>query len=445
MRRVLVLGAGMVSRPLVRYLLGRNDIEVTVATRSVRKAEAMLGGHQHARAVALDAGDLGAMRGLVGDADLVVSLLPPSMHVDAARLALAAGKHFVTTSYVSDAMCALDGPVRAAGLTFLNEVGLDPGIDHMSALSIIHGIQSRDGSVVSFHSYCGALPAPEADTNPWGYKFSWSPRGVILAGRNSARYLEDGCEKTLPGESLFSHHWFVDVKGFGEFEAYFNRDSIPYIEMYGLEGVVDMFRATLRYPGWSYTMQKLADLRYFDLDELTGPPATYAGLTRLLGKVPADVDVREELAESLQVDAGSDAMCRMEWLGLFAEEAIPWADLPTISPLDALASLMLTRMPLEAGERDLCVMQHEVVGAFPSGERETTVSTLIVYGDPDSAIARTVGLPAAISVDMILDGRISDRGVLMPVSASVYKPILDELAAGGDVVFTERIAAGLQG
>ena len=279
-------------------------------------------------------------------------------------------------------MRALDGAVRKAGLTFLNEVGLDPGIDHMSALRIIHGIEGRGGTVTSFHSYCGALPAPEADTNPWGYKFSWSPRGVIVAGRNSARYLEDGEEKTLPGERLFSRHWLVEVKGFGEFEAYYNRDSIPYVEAYGLTGVRDMFRATLRYPGWSYTMQKLADLSYFGLDDLTPPPATYADLAAALAQVPAGGDLAARVAEVLDVDRASDTITRMEWLGLFADEPIPWDDLPTRSPLDALASRMLALMPLEKGERDLCVMQHEIAGEYPSGTRETVTSTLVAFGEP---------------------------------------------------------------
>ena len=443
MKKVLVLGAGMVSRPLVRYLLESGDLAVTVASRTAAKAQALLEGHENGTALALDAGDLERTRALVEQADLTVSLLPPAMHVEVARMALAAGKHFVTTSYISDAMRALDGPVRAAGLTFLNEVGLDPGIDHMSALRLIHGVQGRGGTVTSFRSYCGALPAPEADTNPWGYKFSWSPRGVILASRNSARYLEESAEQTLPGERLFSRHWPVDVKGFGEFEAYFNRDSIPYIALYGLEGVTDMFRATLRYPGWSYTMQKVADLGYLGLDEMEHPPATYADLTRLLAGVPEDVDIVAGVAATLEVDPRSDTMRRLEWLGLTAPDPIPWGALPTRSPLDALASRMLHLLPLEEGERDMCVMQHEVVGDYGPGRRERITSTLIAYGDPggDSAIARTVGVPAAIAVTMVLDGRIADRGVLLPVSPSVYAPILDELAASSGVVFTERTSA----
>jgi saccharopine dehydrogenase (NADP+, L-glutamate forming)/spermidine synthase len=439
-KKVLVLGAGMVSRPLVHYLLGRDDLAVTVADVESERATAVVAGSARGRGVAVDVRDRAAVDALVRECDLLVSLLPPDLHVAVAKLALEAKKHFVTTSYISDAMRALDGAVRAAGLAFLNEVGLDPGIDHMSALRIIHGIEGRGGTVTSFHSYCGALPAPEADTNPWGYKFSWSPRGVIVAGRNSARYLEDGEEVTLPGERLFSRHWLVEVKGFGEFEAYFNRDSIPYVEAYGLSGVRDMFRATLRYPGWSYTMQKLADLGYFGLDDLTPPPATYADLAAALAQVPAGGDLAARVADTLEVDRASDTITRMEWLGLFAGEPIPWTGLPTRSPLDALASRMLPMMPLEKGERDLCVMQHEIVGEYVSGTREMVTSTLVAFGEPggDSAIAQTVGLPSAIAATMVLDGRIADRGVLVPVLPSIYVPILDELAASGAVVFKER-------
>jgi saccharopine dehydrogenase (NADP+, L-glutamate forming) len=438
MKKVLVLGAGLVSGPLVRYLLAREDVDVTVASRRVERAEAIVGGHAYGKAVALDAGDASATRELVSKADLCISLLPPAFHADIARLALEAGKHFVTTSYVSEAMNQLDEGVRRAGLSFLNEVGLDPGIDHMSALRIIHRIQNAGGAVTSFRSYCGGLPAPEANTNPWGYKFSWSPRGVVLAGRNSARWLESSQTRTLPGERLFSNHWLVDVRGFGELEAYYNRDSLPYIESYGLKGVEKMLRATLRYPGWSFTMQKLADLDYFGLQELAERPRTYGDLTRALAHIPADADLRSELASTLGVDPSFDTMMRMDWLGLLDDRLLPDT---AKSPLDSLAALMLEKMPFHRDERDLCVMQHEIEGTYPSGERQQVTSTLVEYGQPggDSAMARTVGLPAAIAAAMILDGRISDRGVLVPVLPSIYEPILDELTDVAGIAFTERI------
>jgi len=441
MRRVLVLGAGLVSGPLVRYLLAREDLRVTIATRRPARAQALVAGHERGAAVALDAGDVAATRGLVSSADLCISLLPPALHAGIARLALEECKHFVTTSYLSEEMKQFDGPVREAGLTFLNEVGLDPGIDHMSALRIVHRIHGRGGTVTSFRSYCGGLPAPEANTNPWGYKFSWSPRGVVLAGRNSARYLEDAQERCLPGDQLFSHHWFVDVLGFGELEAYYNRDALPYIETYGLDGVQDMLRATLRYPGWSYTMQKLADLGYFDVEELPESPATFGELTRALAHLPAGSDLKTELARVLAVDVHSDTMMRLEWLGLLGDELIAWGAAQKRSPLNGLAGRMLEKMPFAPDERDLCVMQHEIEGRYSSGQCERVTSTLVAYGEPggDSAMARTVGLPAAIAATMILDGRISERGVLLPIAPGVYGPILDELADAAGVVFAERV------
>jgi len=439
MKKVLVLGAGMISRPCIRYLLDRGDLLVTVADVEPGKAAERVAGHERGAAVDLDAGDRSSVERLVSECDLAISILPAAMHADIAALALAHGKHFVTASYISDAMKALDADVRTAGLTFLNEVGLDPGIDHMSALRIVNGIKEKGGTVTTFRSYCGGLPAPDA-VNPWGYKFSWSPRGVVLAGRNSSRYLENGREVMLPGEKLFSRNWLVPIPGFGELEAYYNRDSIPYIDLYGLGGVRNMMRATLRYYGWSFTMQKLADLGYFDLDAVASPPATYGELTARLAGVESEPGLRSALARALDVDVDSDTMTRLDWLGLTSDDPIIWSAEFEHSPLDALANKMLEKMQYGAGERDLVVMHHEIEGEYPSGKRELHASTLIQYGDPagDTAMAKTVGLPTAIAATMILDGKITDTGVLIPVLPSVYEPILGELAAAG-VGFTEKV------
>jgi saccharopine dehydrogenase-like NADP-dependent oxidoreductase len=262
----------------------------------------------------------------------------------------------------------------------------------------------------------------------------------VLAGRNSARYLEAGDEVVLPGEQLFSRHWLVTVPGFGELEAYYNRDSVPYVDIYGLGGTKDMMRGTLRYTGWSFAMQKLADLGYFDLDELAAPPATYADLTAALAGIAPGPGLRSELARVLDVDVDSDTMARLDWLGLTGDGAVIWSEGMERSPLDALANKMFEKMQYADGERDLVVMHHEIVGEYPSGKRELHTSTMIQYGDPDgdSAMARTVGLPAAIAASMILDGKIKDTGVLIPVLPSIYEPILDELAAGG-ISFCESV------
>ncbi len=434
MKKILVLGAGLVSRPLVRYLLD-HDYRVTVASRTVSKAVKLIDGHERGEALSLNVEDKEALEKLVCDHDLSISLLPYAYHVTVAEFCLKYKKQMVTTSYVSPEMNALDGQAKDAGITILNEIGLDPGIDHMSAMKIIHKIQNGGGKVVKFFSYCGGLPAPEADTNPWGYKFSWSPRGVVLAGRNSARYLKDGEIVDIPGPDLFGHHWYINAQGYGELEAYLNRDSIPYIDIYGLEGVRNMLRGTLRNTGWCYTMKKLADLDYFNLDERDLPGKTVAGLTRELAG-GADGEAKDVLASAIDVNVYTNAIHRMEWLGLLDETPVP-ADAK--SPLDVLASLMNDKLVYEPAERDLCVMQHEFEAEYPDGRKEETISTLVDFGVPngDSSMARTVSLPAAIGARMILEEKITDRGVLIPVAPTIYEPVLTELEESVNVRFRE--------
>jgi len=276
MKKILVLGAGLVSRPMVRYLLDVPDFEVIVASRTVSKAQELVGNHPRGKAVALNVDNDADLEKQVGAADLAVSLLPYTYHVKVAGYSLKYRKPLVTTSYVSDAMRALDERAKAAGVILLNEIGLDPGIDHMSAMKIIHAVQNAGGKVASFMSYCGGLPAPEANDNPLGYKFSWSPKGVVMAGRNDARYLKDGKEVFIPGPELFGNRWPLRVADGYEFEAYANRNSLPYIETYGLKGVRTMLRGTLRNPGWCETLKAIADLGVLKDDSVkTG----IAGLT----------------------------------------------------------------------------------------------------------------------------------------------------------------------
>lgn len=436
MKHILVLGAGLVARPLVRYLLDQPDYHVTVASRTVSKAEALVGDHPQGKAIPFDVTKDGAALGdLVAQADLAVSLLPYIYHVQVAEQCVRHGCHLVTTSYVKDEMRALDGAAREAGVILLNEIGLDPGIDHMSAMRIIHRVHASGGEVKSFRSYCGGLPAPDANDNPLGYKFSWSPRGVVLAGRNDARYKENGRIVEIPNARLFATHFVTWVEGLGDFEAYPNRDSLPYIDLYGIPETDTMYRGTLRNLGWCDVMQKLNQLGYFSLDERPDLPGrTFRQVMAELIGSEDTVNLEANLAAFLNLSPNSGVMMALEWLGLLDDVLV--SNKTTL--LDVLADQMLLRMGYRDGERDLVVLVHEFVAAYPD-HREHITSTLIDYGEPggDTAMARTVGLPAAIGARLILEGKINLTGVHIPVLPEIYEPVLEELEQLG-IVCVER-------
>ena len=433
MKNILVLGAGLVAKPLVRYLLEQPDFHVKVASRTVSKAEALVDNHPGGETEALNVKNSAQLEDLISKADLAISLVPYAYHVTVAELCIKHKKHMVTTSYVSDAMNALDQRAKEAGILLLNELGLDPGIDHMSAMKIIHDVQNKGGEIVSFESNCGGLPAPEANTNPFGYKFSWSPRGVVMAGRNAAHYLKDGKEVKIAGEHLFDNHWTTTVEGLGEFEVYPNRDSMPYIELYGIQSTKTMFRGTFRNLGWCKTLKKIVDLGYLSDKELDGlSNVSFAEFTHRLIRA-SNGNLKEALAKYVKIEKDSDVMQRLEWLGLLSEDKL---SLEIGSPLDILTARMLEKMPYQPGERDMIILRHEFLAECPKENRkEAITSTLIDFGIPygDSSMSRTVGLPAAIGTKFILTGKIALTGVHIPVSAEIYQPVLAELEEQGIV------------
>ncbi|MDY6876368.1 MAG: saccharopine dehydrogenase C-terminal domain-containing protein [Chloroflexota bacterium] len=426
MKHVLVFGAGLVAKPLVQYLLDQAGFQVTVASRTLSKAEALVGDHPRGKAVAFDIEQDGeSLSDLVAQADLAVSLLPYIYHVQVAEQCIHHHKHMVTTSYVGDAMRALDDAAQEAGVILLNEIGLDPGIDHMSAKRIINHVHETGGKVKSFCSYCGGLPAPDANDNPLGYKFSWSPRGVVLAGRNDARYLEHGHIVEVPNRRLFATHFLTWVEGLGDFEAYPNRNSFPYIDLYGIPETDTMYRGTLRNLGWCDVMQKLNELGYFSLDEQPDLPGkTFRQvMAGLIGKDDTP-GLKADLADFLNIAPNSGVMMTLEWLGLLSDA--PVSDKATL--LDVLADQMLPKMIYREGERDMVILVHEFVAAYPD-RREFITSTLIDFGIPggDTSMSRTVGSPAAIGVHLILDGEITLTGVHIPVLPEIYEPVLGGL------------------
>ena len=437
MNKVLVLGAGMVSRPLVRYLLDLPDCHVVMASRTVSKAEVCIDSHPDGTAKSLDCTDAPALEDLVINSDVVVSLLPYVYHVEVANLCIKHKKHLVTTSYVSKDMKALHTKAQAAGILLLNECGLDPGIDHMSAMRVIHEVAKNGGKITSFRSTTGALPSHEANTNPFGYKFSWAPRGVLLASRNPAKWLQDGEIISIPGKELFENYTLQDIENVGSFENYPNRDSVPYKEIYGLMDAKTVYRGTFRMSGWCETMRHIAALGWLQdtkIKEFTGK--TYGSLTRHLIKAKPETNLKEATASTLGLTQFSTVLKRLEWLGLLNEDLTLPTDRNT--PLDWLNVLTLQKMSLGKNERDMIVMHHEFIASYPN-KKEYITSTLVNYGIPnnDSAVARTVALPAAIAVKMILNKTITITGVHIPVQPAIYNPILDELAEM-DITFKEK-------
>lgn len=431
MKNVLVLGAGLVAKPLVRCLLDQPDFHIKVASRTVSKAEALVDNHPRGETEALNVKDSAQLENLISKADVTISLVPYTYHVTVAEFCIKHRKHMVTTSYVSEAMNALNSKAKEVGVLLLNELGLDPGIDHMSAMKIIHEVQNKGGEIVSFESNCGGLPAPEANDNPFGYKFSWSPRGVVMAGRNAAHYLKDGKEVKIVGEDLFDNHWTTPVEELGEFEVYPNRDSMPYVDLYGIQSTKTMFRGTFRNIGWCKTLKKIVELGYLGDEEMSGlGNMSFADLTRKLYNITTN-NLKAGIAKFLNIDQDSDIMQRIEWLGLLCDDKLP---MDNGSPLDILTVRMLEKMPYKPDERDMIILVHEFLAEYPKeNKKEAITSTLIDYGIPngDSSMSRTVGLPAAIGTKLILTGKIAMTGVHIPVSPEIYKPVLAELEKQG--------------
>lgn len=443
MRKILVLGAGRSASALVHYLITHADQQewrITVAERDLALAQALvLQAPALAAAVAIDASDAEARAALIANHDLVISMLPAFMHMDVLKDCLRLKKHVITPSYVPDALWAMDADFKQAGLVVLNEMGLDPGIDHMSAMRILDRVRREGGRMEAFESFCGGLVAPESDDNPWGYKFSWNPRNVILAGQGgSAKYIQDGVTKYIPYHQLFQRTVLVNLPGFGAFDGYANRDSLKYRSHYGIDDIPTLKRGTLRKAGFCAAWNAFVQLGCTD-DSYTmelPPKATWRDYIDAFLPYPASRGTEVNLAYYLNIDPKGELMQKLAWLGLFGDERI---GCEPASPAVLLQHLLEQKWVLREDDKDLVVMWHRFRYAVEGMHQELHASLAVVGTDRvHTAMARTVGLPIAMACKLVLNGRITDRGVLLPLKPVIYDPILDELEKHG-VAFREEM------
>lgn len=441
MRHVLILGAGKSASVLIEYMLSEAEAEdwiVTVGDVSPETALQKIGGHARGKAIAFDAEDASSKEKCIAEADIVISLLPPSMHVSVAEICVRLGKSFVCASYVDAAMRTLHDDAVRNHVLLLNECGLDPGIDHMSAMHMLHAVKAAGGEILSFESYTGGLIAPESDTNPWHYKFTWNPRNVVLAGQGTAKFLLHGTFKYVPYQALFTRYDILEVPGYGTFEGYPNRDSLGYREIYGLEEVRTLVRGTLRKRGFCDAWNVFVQLGMTDdgyvLEGMQGK--TWIDFTNSF--LPEQTsDTENTFAAYTHIDPRGEIMEKMRWLGLFEYRSLPSGK---HSPAQYLQILLEEKWKLEPDDKDMCVMLH-VMEYSLSGKKYRRQSSMVVCGTDNvhTAMAKTVGLPAGIAAKNILNGVIRATGVHIPVDADMYIPILQELAAHG-IQFTEEVS-----
>ncbi len=439
MKKIAILGAGFVTRPAVDYFLDRCGYEVIVTSLHKEEAEKIVDGRSAGKAIAWSIDQHELLDDIVSRVDLVVSLIPPSMHIPVAHSCLRHRKNMVTTSYISPQMASLNEQCNSREILILNEIGEDPGLDNMAAKQMIDQVKSEGGRVSSLTSYGAGLPAFEHNNNPFGYKFSWSPKGVLLAAQAPAAYLKAGQKIEISAGDLFDNHRFVDLDGVGTFETYPNRDSTEYLNCFELGNDVSLFRGILRFTGWCNTMKGLAGLGLLDsVEKKDFAGVTYARLLAALIKEESSEDILLKTARFFGVKANSDLINKMQWLGLFADQKI---SISTGTNVDVLVDLMLKRMSYGADEKDMVIVHAELVAEF-SKHREKRTATLLVKGElgGNSAMSRAVSLPAAIASKLILEGKIRARGVQRPTLSEIYQPVLKEMGTFGyDFVHTTRV------
>ncbi|MDT8284088.1 MAG: saccharopine dehydrogenase C-terminal domain-containing protein [Thermovirgaceae bacterium] len=431
MKRVLVLGAGRVARPCVQYLLNLNRFHVTVVDISEENIKRVTGEHPCSEACVItpETDPCSIIDSL--KPDLVICLLPPSFMTPVALACIRNGIHMIHPAYLDDEQRAMSGEVKASGAIFLAELGLDPGIDHMSAARTINLIHSEGGQVESFRSICGAIPSAEANTNPWSYKLSWAPASLVGASKRDARVMIDGIVHDWPKGKTYEHVYLEDIRGIGCFEVYANADSLPYLEIYGIPEARSIYRGTIRYPGWCETICKMNEIGLFEETQLDLRGHTFRSFMALASGSPGTLDVSSLLCSKLKLEPYSTIMLRFGWLGLLDDAPLPFEK---GCARDVISHLFGKKLVYAEGEKDLIILMDEYIAEFPStGIRKRFVSTLVDYGIPgdDSSIARTTGLPPAIAARLILDGEITTPGLHTPVTQEVYEPVLAELEALG--------------
>ena len=442
MKNILIIGAGKSSSALLKYLLDTSEQEalfITIADISIENANKLINKHRNAKAIILDVFDKHQRKEQIQKADIVISMLPARFHLDVAKDCITFNKHMITASYISSEMKALDAEVKKKGLVFMNEIGLDPGIDHMSAMQVIDKIKDAGGKMLLFESFCGGIVAPESDNNLWNYKFTWNPRNVVLAGQGgAAMFIQEGTYKYIPYTKLFRRTEFLKVNGSGNFEAYANRDSLKYRSVYGLNDIPTMYRGTIRKVGFSRAWDIFVQLGMTD-DSYTieaSENMSYRDFVNLfLGYSPSD-SVELKLRSYLKIEQDDVMWAKLVELDLF--NPIKKIGLINATPAKMLQKILEDSWTLQNDDKDMIVMQH-LFGYELNGKKHQIESSFIVLGENQTytAMSKTVGLPVGIAALKILKGEIKTPGVQIPINKEVYEPILKELENYG-IKFTEK-------
>ena len=432
MRKILVIGAGKSTSYLLDYLLGKAEVEkleVTIGDINPAAIPSSIAQHSSCTVIALDIFEDNARKKAIDNSDIVISMLPARFHIKVAEDCVHLKKHLVTASYVSQELLALNKKVEEAGLVFMNEIGLDPGLDHMSAMQVIDRIRDEGGKIILFESFCGGLVAPEHDNNLWNYKFTWNPRNVVLAGQGgTAKFIQEGTYKYIPYHRLFRRTEFFEIEGYGRFEGYANRDSLNYREAYKLQDALTIYRGTMRRVGFSKAWNMFIQLGATD-DTFTienSEKMSYREFINLFLPYSPTDSVELKLRHYLKLDQDDIRWDKLVELNLFDNNKI--IGIPNATPAQALQKILEDSWTLQPEEKDMIVMYHKF-GYELNGEKKQIDSKLVVTGENQTftAMAKTVGLPVAMAALKILNGDITTPGVQIPITKEVYEPILKEL------------------
>ncbi|CAM1334809.1 saccharopine dehydrogenase family protein [Tenacibaculum aestuariivivum] len=444
MRKILIIGAGRSSSSLIKYLLNKStkeNLHITIGDISIENTQKKINNHKNATAISLNVFNTEQRVNAIKKADIVISMLPARFHIEVAKDCVTYNKHMVTASYISNEMNALDTEVKKKGLIFMNEIGLDPGIDHMSAMKIIDKIHDSGAKMLLFESFCGGLVAPESDTNLWNYKFTWNPRNVVLAGQGgAAMFIQENTYKYIPYHKLFRRTEFLNIDGYGKFEAYANRDSLKYRSIYNLENIPTMYRGTIRKIGFSRAWNVFVQLGMTDDSYVieNSENLSYRDFTNLfLAYSPTD-SVELKFRSYLKID--QDDIMWDKFLELDIFNPIIKTGLKNATPAQILQKILSEKWTLKPTDKDMIVMHHKF-GYELNKEKQQIESSMVIKGDDQTytAMAKTVGLPVAMATLLILNGKITTPGVQLPIKKEVYNPILKELESYG-IIFTEKKA-----